>query len=142
MVGGNPVDQCVWATGILPYIAADGARTLTTRIWHIVKSLWVQGVGQVQIDQARLYNCPKVIVIHFQDTVHAGKNDNYTTINGNSATTQTCSSATWYDRYVMVNCYLDDGRHIFSRGRQYYDVGGTAIDRCIVLIKHQIIECV
>src|SRR2546428_13235939 len=138
MVCGDAVEQGMWATGIFTHIAADSARALTTRVGYIVKSLRVQGVAQVQIDQSRLYNCAEIIVINLEDAIHASKNDDDAAIDGNGAAAQTCPCSSWHDRHIMMSCYFDYSGHVLCRGGRDHHTKGTTGERGIIIVPHQV----
>src|SRR6266516_2968680 len=139
MVCGDAVEQGMWAAGIFTHIAADSARALTTRVGYIVKSLRVQGVAQVQIDQSRLYNCAEIVVINLEDAIHASKNDDDSAIDGNGAAAQTCPCSSWHDRHIIMSCYFDYSGHVLCRGGQDHNIRCTAVDRGIIFVQHQVI---
>src|SRR5256714_13460334 len=85
VVGCNTINKCVRATCVFANIASDSTGTLAAWIGHVIVSLWVQCITEVEIDESRLHNGAQVIVIDLEDTIHASKNDNDTTINRNCA---------------------------------------------------------
>src|SRR6266516_7066437 len=127
-------------SGVFANIPANGARTLTARIWHIVETLWIERIAEVEIYQARLHNGTQVLIIDLKDTVHTSKYNRYAAINRNSSTTQACTCPPWYYRNIVVSCNFDDCGYLFCCRRQHYNVGCAAIDRGIILIQHQIVR--
>src|SRR5215472_13222769 len=140
MIYSNAVDQSVWPTRVFTYIPANGAGTLAARIGHIVETLWVKRITQVQIHQPWLHNCTQIGVINLKNTVHTGKYDHDTAVDGDCAAAEACACAPWHNRYFMARCNLDNLGYFFCRGWQYHYVGCTAINRSIVLIQHQVIR--
>src|SRR2546429_5743775 len=93
----------MWSSSIFTHVAADGTRTLTAGVWHIVEALWVQSVAQVQVDQPRLYNCTQVIVVNLKYAVHTRKNHDNAAIYRNGTTTQTCTRASWHYWHIVAD---------------------------------------
>ncbi len=71
MVSGDAIDQRMRSSRVFANIAADGAGALAAGIGYIVKSVRIEGVAQVQVDQAGLHDGPQVLIIDFKHAVHA-----------------------------------------------------------------------
>ena len=69
MIGGDAVFQRVRPAGVFGHIAAYGARALTGRIGRVVQMVFLDGFGQVHVDDARLRGHAAVGDIGFQNLV-------------------------------------------------------------------------
>src|SRR5260370_35107461 len=87
-------------------IGANSAGSLATRIGHIVVSLWIKRIAQMEIYQARLHNGAQISIINLENAVHTGKYDYDTAVDGNSPSTQACTCASRHNRHIVTRCYF------------------------------------
>src|SRR5947209_6567071 len=132
MVRSDTVDQCVWTTRILAYVAADGAGALTAGVWHIIEPLRAKCDTQVKIDQPWLNNSTEVVIIHLKNTVHATEDNKDAAIHRNSPTTKTSSSSTRDNGDIIAGSDLDDSCYLLSGCWQYYYIRPATINGSII----------
>src|SRR5579863_7596916 len=140
MVRGDAIEERMRTARVLTNVAANSTGALATWVWHIVISLGIQGIAQMEVDESRLYDCSQVIVINLKDAVHTGENDHNTTVNRDSTAAQACSRATWHHRYSVESRNFNNSGNIFCSCRHDHNIRCTAIDRSIIFIEHQIIR--
>ncbi len=75
VVGSKAVFEAVRPAGVFRYIAANGAHRLGRGIRGVEVACRSHSLGDVRIDDARLYGDPLVGHVDGQDLRHAGKAD-------------------------------------------------------------------
>src|SRR5437588_9990331 len=56
MVSSNAINESMWPTSVFAHIATNSTRSLATGIGHIIETLWIKRIAQMEIYQAWLHN--------------------------------------------------------------------------------------
>jgi hypothetical protein len=139
MVCGDAIEEGMGTTGILSDVTSNRARALATRIGHVVEAVRGECIAEVEIDKARLHDRSHIVVVNFQDAIHAGKDHNDTTIERDCAATQACSCATGDDRNMIPSGKFDNLGDFVRIGWKDNDIWASAINGGVVFIECDII---
>src|SRR5438067_5913190 len=94
----------------------------------------------MEIDQPWLDNGAEVLIIDLKDTIHATEDDEDAPIHGNSSATQTSSSTTRDNRYVVTGRNLDESCYLLGVCWQHHHIRSAPINGGIIFIQCQIIR--
>ena len=116
MIGGNPVFEGMGTAGVLCHIAADRAGLLAGRIRRVIVPLGRHGLGDPEIDDARLDDRPLVVEIDFQDAIELRQGDHHAALDRQGPAAQAGPSPTGDKGDLCLIGKADDFRHLRCRG--------------------------
>ena len=81
----------------------------------------------MEIHQARLHDRTLVHIVNLQDFVHAAHFNHNATVEGESAPTQACASATGDKGQTKLVGQFDDGHNLLGRARENHRTGWSLV---------------
>jgi hypothetical protein len=139
VVGGHTIFQTVGAAGIHADIAADGAGKLRTRIGRVEEAFGRNGLGNVDVGDARLHRRRAVGKIDIQNAVHLGETENDRVLLRDRPAGERRAGAARDDGDAVAVAVFQHGRHLLGGLRQCDGERHAAIgDEGIGLERHEL----
>ena len=136
VIGRDAVLERMRTAGILGDIAADGARDLRGRIGRVEKSIRLDRVGDVQIDDAALDFDAPVLAIDFQDPIHLRGADHRGCVQRKASTGKAGTGAARNERDAAAMQRRKHGADLRRRARKQQHVGDAFLDGPSVALVH------
>ena len=123
VIGGHAVFQGVRTAGIFRDVAADRARHLRRRIGRVEISFRLDGVGDVQIDDAALGHDAPIVEIDFDDAVHLRSADHRGRVQRKASAGESGARAARHESNTAAMERGEDGAQLRGRAREQQHVG-------------------
>ena len=128
VIDRHAVFQRVRSAGVGRRVAADETRGLTRRIGRVVKTGAAQGIGDFQVDHARLDDGHPVAEIDFQNAVHSRRHHHDAAADRHATAGQTRARRAGNDGHVVLPANFHRRRHLLGRLRKDDGLGRISLE--------------
>ena len=136
VIDRHAIFQGVWTAGIGGHVAADGAGPLARRIGSVVIAGPLEGIGEPEIDHARLNDGVAIAEVDFQDLPHPRQRDHHSAADRQTAAGQAGAGATGQIGQAVAVADLHDCRHLLGRFGKDDRVGAVLLDHEAVALEN------
>ncbi len=142
MIGGDAVGERMRSAGIFRDVSADGAGLLARRIGREMEPTVRHGNAEVEIHHAGLHRGALVFDVHFEDAVHARKNDHDPALSRERPAGEAGAGTASNERRFVLVRELDDADYVFGAAREDHALRAGYFDRAIVFVEKQVLGLV
>ena len=133
MVRRDAVGEAVGPARVLGDVAADGAGLLARRVGDVHQAVLGDALADVQVDDAGLDDGAAVHRIDFEDTVHAGGDEEDAPLDGDRAAAEARPGAARDEGDAVVVGQPDDAGHLLGGRGEHDGLGEPPVDGAVEL---------